>query len=105
LNAEIKNYAGSLYEKASMESVKQLQKERATYLAKMAERSTGFSLLSGFEIQAIVEQHVSHIERSMSARLESYRQAFAEASQTPTDDDFNTILQEAQRTREQAAKN
>jgi hypothetical protein len=105
LNAEIKNYADSLYEKLSMESVKQLQEERANYLAEMAKRSTGVSLLSGPEIQAIVKQHVSHIERSMSARLESYRQAFAEASRIPTEDDFNAILHEAQRTREHAAKN
>lgn len=103
LNAEIKNYASSLYEKASMESVKQLHEERVSYLAKMAQRSVGTSLLSGPEIQAIVAQHVRHIERSMSARLESYRQAFTEANQTPTDDDFNTILHEAQRTREQQA--
>ncbi|MFZ0902012.1 MAG: toll/interleukin-1 receptor domain-containing protein [Candidatus Sulfotelmatobacter sp.] len=104
MNAEIKNYASSLYEKASMESVKRLQEERATYLAKMAQRSMGFSLLGGSEIKAIVDLHVMHIERSMSARLESYRQAFTEANQTPTDHDFNTILDEAQRTREQQAR-
>jgi hypothetical protein len=104
VNAEIKNYASSLYEKASMESVKRLQEERATYLAKMAQRSMGFSLLGGSEIKAIVDLHVMHIERSMSARLESYRQAFTEANQTPTDHDFNTILDEAQRTREQQAR-
>jgi hypothetical protein len=104
LNAEIKAYAGSLYEKASMESVKQLQEERATYLAKIAQRSTGLLPLGGSEIRAIVDQHVRHIERCMSARLESYRQAFTEADQTPTDDDFNTILRDAQGTREQQAK-
>jgi hypothetical protein len=103
VNAEIKNYASSLYEKASRESVKQLHEERATLLGKIAQRSTGFSLLSGPEIQAIVEQHVKHIERCMSARLESYRQAFKEANQTPTDDDLNVILSEAKRTREQQA--
>jgi TIR domain len=103
LNTEIKNYASSLYEKASMESVKQLREERASYLAEMAQRSAGTSLLSGPEIQAIVAQHVRHIERSMSARLESYRQAFTDANQTPTDDDLNTILHEVQRTREQQA--
>jgi len=104
LNAEIKTYAGSLYEKASMESVKHLQEERATYLAKMAQRSPGFVPLGGSEIRAIVDQHVRHIERCMSARLESYRQAFTEADQTPTDDDFNTILRDAQGIREQQAK-
>lgn len=104
MNAEIKAYAGSLYEKASMESVKQLQEERASYLAKMAQRSPGFLPLGGSEIRAIVDQHVRHIERCMSARLESYRQAFTEADQTPTDDDFSTILRDAQGTREQQAK-
>jgi hypothetical protein len=104
LNAEIKAYAGSLYEKASMESVKQLEEEQTTYLAKMAKRSPGFAPLGGSEIRAIVDQHVRHIERCMSARLESYRQAFTEADQTPTDDDFNTILRDAQGTREQQAK-
>ncbi len=71
----------------------------------MAKRSTGFSLLGGSEIRAIIDQHIRHIERCMRARLESYRQAFTEANQTPTEDDFNTILHEAQRTREQQAKN
>jgi hypothetical protein len=104
LNTEIKNYASSLYEKASKESVKQLHEEKASYLAKMAQRSAGFSPLGGSEIRPIVDQHVRHIERSMSARLESYRQAFAEANQTPTDDDLNTILHEAQATREQQAR-
>ncbi len=104
MNAEIKNYAISLYEKASIESVKQLQEERATYLAKMAQRSPGLSPLGGSEIRAIVDQHVRHIERCMSARLESYRQAFVEAEKTPTDDDFNAILHDAQGTREQQAK-
>ena len=100
LTPEIKNYASSLYEKASTESVKQLKEERASYLAKVAQRSTGFSLLSGSEIQAIVERHVRHIERCMSARLESYRQAFLEARQAPTDEDFNAILTEAQSIRD-----
>lgn len=86
-----------------MESVRKLHEERVGYLTEMAQRSAGPSLLSGPEIQAIADQHVRHIERSMSARLESYRQAFTEANQTPTDDDFNTILHEAQRTREQQA--
>lgn len=87
-----------------MESVKQLHEERVSYLAKMAQRSPGFLPLGGSEIRAIVDQHVRHIERCMSARLESYRQAFTEAVQTPTDDDFNTILLDAQGTREQQAK-
>ena len=87
-----------------MESVKQLQAERATYLANMAQRNPGTLPLGGSEIRAIVDQHVRHVERCMSARLESYRQAFTEADQTPTDDDFNTILRDAQGTREQQAK-
>lgn len=87
-----------------MESVKQLQEERATYLAKMAQRSPGFLPLGGSEIRVIVDQHVRHIERCMSARLESYRQAFTEVDQTPSDDDFNAILHDAQGTREQQAK-
>jgi hypothetical protein len=62
-----------------MESVKQLQEERVSYLAKVAQRSPGFSPLGGSEIRAIADQHVRHIERSMSARFESYRQAFTEA--------------------------
>jgi hypothetical protein len=105
LKPEIKNYAGSLYEKSLMDSVKQLHEERGKYVAQMAERRTASTLLGGSEIRAIVDQHVRHIERCMRARLESYRQAFTEAHQTPTDDDLTTILHEAQRTRDEQAKN
>ena len=88
-----------------MDSVKQLQEERVNYLTQMAQQRTAALPLGGSEIQAIVSQHVRHIERCMSARLESYRQAFTDANQIPTEDDFTTILREAQRAREQQAKN
>lgn len=105
LNNEIKNYADSLYEKSLMESVKQLHEERINYQTQIAQRQTVLSLLSGSEIQAIAKQHIKHIERCMSARLESYRQAFTDANQIPTEHDFKTILLEAQRAREQQGKN
>jgi TIR domain len=105
LNAEIKKYADSLYEKSLMESVRQLHEERVNYLAQTAQRRMASMPLGGSEIRAIVDQHVRHIERCMSARLESYRQAFTDANQIPTEDDFTTILREAQRAHEQQAKN
>ena len=104
LDPEIKNYASSLYEKALRDSVKQFHQERSEYLARGA-RSSSVSLLSGPGILGIVQQHVGHIERCMSAVLESYQRAFADANQTPTEDDFTRILEEAQRAREQQIKN
>ena len=74
-----------------MDSVKQLQEERVNYLTQMAQQRTAALPLGGSEIQAIVSQHVRHIERCMSARLESYRQAFTDANQIPTEDDFTTL--------------
>ena len=105
MKTEVKNYADSLFEKALMDSVKQLQEERANYLTQTAQRRVASSLLSGPEIQALAMQHVRHVERSMAARLESYQQAFTEANQIPSDQDLATILSEAQRVREQQAKN
>jgi TIR domain-containing protein len=104
LKTEVKNYADSIFEKSLMDSVKELQEERVNYLTQMAQLRTAPMLLSGSEIRAIIGQHVRHIERCMSARLESYRQAYADANQIPTENDFTTILQEAQRVREQQAK-
>jgi hypothetical protein len=86
-----------------MDSVKQLQEEKVEYLARRPGMSS--ALLSGPEIQAVVDQHVRHIERCMTARLESYRIAFADSNQTPAEDDFMTILREAQNAREQQIKN
>jgi TIR domain len=103
LDTEIKNYASSLYEKSLMDSVKQLQEEKANYLARRS--GTSSALLSGSEIRAVIDQHVRHIERCMTARLESYRKAFTDANQNPTEHDFITIFQEAQNTREQQIKN
>jgi hypothetical protein len=104
LNPELKNYASSLYDKSVMDSVKQLQQDKSEYLGQIARRGSA-SLPSGSEIRAIVQQHVRHIERCMSAVLESYQLAFADANQTPTEDDFTKILEEAQRGREQQLKN
>ena len=87
-----------------MDSVKQLQQEKSEYLSQFA-RSSSVSLLSGSEILGIVQQHVRHIERCMRAVLESYQRAFADANQTPTEDDFTKILEEAQSAREQQVKN
>jgi hypothetical protein len=104
LDPEIKNYAGSLYDKSVMESVKQLRQEKSEYLARHA-TIPSVALLSGPEIQAIVQQHVRHIERCMRAILESYQTAFADANKTPSDDDFRKILEEAQAACEQQIKN
>jgi hypothetical protein len=102
LDAEIKNYASSLYEKSLMDSVKLLQEEKAEYLARRSRMSS--ALFSGSEIRVIIDQHVRHIERWMTARLESYRKAFTDANQIPTQDDFISILREAQNAREQQIK-
>lgn len=69
-----------------MDSVKQLQEEKANYLARRS--GTSSALLSGSEIRAVIDQHVRHIERCMTARLESYRKAFTDPNQNPTENDF-----------------
>ena len=91
LNSAIKNYADSLYEKSLMESVRQLHEERVNYLGRLAQRQTASSLLSGSEVRGVAKQHVEHIDRCLKARLESYRQGYAEARQIPTEEDFTAI--------------
>ena len=103
MNPEIKNYAHSLYEQSLMDSVKQLHQERSEYLTRRA-ASSSVALLSGSEIQAIAQQHVRHVERCMSAVLESYQRAFADVNESPTEDDFTKILEEAEGAREQQIK-
>lgn len=93
MDDNIKQYADVLYEQSQLESARTLRDERARSHQEMAARRSGHALpLSGPEIQVILNLFAQHVERCMEARLESYRIAYGEAKQAPTDSEFSEIL-------------
>lgn len=89
---EVKKYADTLYERSLYESAGFLRDARSKFGLEMAARRRVTALpLSGFEIQALMKLFGQHVERCMEARLESYRTAYNEAKQYPTDDELRKL--------------
>jgi hypothetical protein len=91
MDTQIQNYADSLYEQAQMDSLRTMNEAKVEFLHRRAALGGQFPL-GGTEIAAMNRFHVENIERCMAARLESYRTAYSESDQIPTDEDFTTIL-------------
>ena len=97
--SELKTYADSLYDQSLQKSIKLLREEELKFRYEVASRNPNSYLPpSGPEIQMRIGFHVKHIERSMAARLESYRAAYGEAGKTPTDQEFIDILNDINNT-------
>jgi diguanylate cyclase (GGDEF)-like protein len=95
MDPNIKMYADSLHEQANLEAIQKARDEKREYMQIRASRSVGsFMPLSGLDIQQMVKIQSEYIERSMTARLESYEKAYTEVARTPTDEDFVSILNE-----------
>lgn len=95
MNPNIKVYADSLYDQAHLEASQRARDEKTEYMQLRASRIAGsFMPLSGPDIQQMVKFHSEYIERCMTARLESYENAYIEAAHTPMDEEFTTILNE-----------
>ncbi len=91
MDAQIKNYADSLYEQSHMDSLRILNDAKVEFLRRRA-KTIGQLPLGGAEIGAMIRFHAEHVERCMAARLASYRTAYSESEQAPTDEEFSEIL-------------
>jgi len=95
MDIQVKNYADSLYGQAQMTSLGTMNDARIEFLHRRSKPS-GQQPLGGTEIGAMIKFYVQHIERCMSARLESYRTAYSESERDPTDEEFTKILEAVQ---------
>lgn len=77
-----------------MESGRTLRGTRVKLQQQMAARSSAYIPLSGTDIQAMARLYVEHVDRCTSARFESYQQAYEETGHSPSDQEFNDILNE-----------
>jgi hypothetical protein len=104
MDTDIKKYADTLYESARMDSAKALSDSRVKNATERAARNTGNLPLSGIDIQAVAKVYDAYIERCMTARFESYEQAFFETGRVPSEQDFTDILNDCKAARELALK-
>jgi pyrimidine deaminase RibD-like protein len=94
MDPDVKSYADTLFASARVESARILRKERVELQREMAARNAGNMPFSGFQIQAMVRLYAGHVERCMTARFESYQEAFVEIGRSPSEHDFSDILNE-----------
>ena len=86
-----------MYERSLASWAETLLQARSEFLAK---RSTALAGTSGAFISGLIKIHEEHIARSIAARLESYRNAYAAADRVPSEQDFNDILNECKAVQE-----
>jgi len=96
METQIKGYADSVYKQSLMESAVTARAETTNLLKRRATKKSAKTPLKGIDPQAIINCHVQHIERCMAARLESYRRAYEEAREVPTEEELNDILHDFQ---------
>jgi hypothetical protein len=92
LDASIKQYADSLYEKTLFESGAIVRRESIKYLQERAKTQRHTQLFSGTDYQAQIRIYAEHIERCTAARLDSYQKAFSEINRPPTEGELREIL-------------
>jgi diguanylate cyclase (GGDEF)-like protein len=99
VDQDLKKYADTLYENAQMESISALGAARTDYRKNRAARNQGNLPIGGSDIRAMLEVYDAHIERCMSARLESYERAYSETNRIPSEQDFTDVLSECKEVR------
>ena len=106
MDARIKSYADAIYDRSMMKSVADCSSAKVAYLNQRAARNpTVYMPLGGTDIQALVRLSAEHIERCMASRLASYQEAYREAGQVPTDQEFTEILNDSKGVRERELRN
>jgi diguanylate cyclase (GGDEF)-like protein len=100
VDREIKEYADTLYLDALMESAETVRKDRVAQAQKRAALNPTPLPTSGVDIQNQARIYEAHVERCMDARLRSYQVAFADTAQTPSEEDFSTILNDCKAVRD-----
>jgi hypothetical protein len=94
LDASIKQYADSLYEKALFESGATVSRESTKYLQERSKTQDHWQVFSGFDYQAQIRIYADHIERCTAGRLDSYQKAFSEINRPPTEGELREILED-----------
>lgn len=92
MEAAIKQYADSIYEKALFESAQTARRDKTKYLQGRSRAQDSRQLFSGPEYQGLVKIYVDHIDRCTAARLDSYQEAFNEINRSPTEAELNEAL-------------
>jgi len=100
VDRKIKEYADTLYLDGLMESAETVRKDRVAQAQRRAALSPTPLPTSGVDIQNQARIYDAHVERCMDARLSSYQVAFADTSQTPSEEDFSTILNDCKAVRD-----
>ncbi len=88
----LKGYADTLYERSLFESGRLVRERLGELAAEMSRTSNPALPMSGPELARIINVHVQHINRCMEGRFESFRRAYDEAGQSPSEEDFEQIL-------------
>jgi diguanylate cyclase (GGDEF)-like protein len=104
VDEDIKNYADTLYQGARMESAATLREDRRKTLQQRSLHNSASLPLSGVDIQAVMRLYDAHIERSMTARFESFKQAYDETGRVPSSQDFTDILNQCKQVQAQEIK-
>jgi diguanylate cyclase (GGDEF)-like protein len=104
VDEDIKNYADTLYQSARKESAATLGDDRRKTLQQRSLHTTPSLPLSGVDIQAMIRLYDAHIERSMTARFQSFKQACDETGSVPSSRDFTYILDQCKKVRVQEIK-
>jgi pyrimidine deaminase RibD-like protein len=106
VDANLKQYADSLYDQSRSESSRKLIEDRTKFAHEMATRRRTTDLpISGPEIQALMNLFAQHVERCMEERLESYQTAYTEAIQNPNEAEFREILESVKNTQKSESQN
>jgi diguanylate cyclase (GGDEF)-like protein len=105
MDEDVKNYADTLYQSARMESAATLRENRMKTLQQRSLQNAANLPLSGVDIQAMMRLYDAYIERCMTARFESFKQAYDETSRVPSSQDFTDILNQCKEVQAQEIKN
>jgi hypothetical protein len=99
VDQQIKEYADTLYLDALLESSETVRKNRVAQAQKSAVLVPARLPISGVNIQNQARIYEAHVERCMDARLRSYQLAYADTTQTPSEEDFRKILDDCRAVR------
>jgi hypothetical protein len=105
MDEDIKTYADTLYQSTRMESAATLREDRVKTLQQRSLRNAPNLPLSGIDIQGMMRLFDAHVERCMTARFESFKQAYDETGRLPSSQDFTDILNQFKEVHAQEIEN
>src|SRR5438128_1932578 len=94
MDTQIKGFADSMYERSFVESAVSTRADTTNLMKQRSTKRTAKNPLGDSEINTIIRFQMKHIERCMTARLESYQRAYEETGKVPTEEELEEILEE-----------